>query len=266
MKGIKLKKIFLLILSGWLLSIVFSSFQLLNIFRNNTNLSLILIGFLEFIFIVPSLIYFYKNDYSYKKYFKLNNISNKILFPLVVFSIGVFILSDAIDRIINIFIQVPSFYSEVLDMLRWNDVYSFLIIIISVVVIAPIIEEMIFRGLLLRGLEKKYKSVVLSVIYSSILFAVIHVLPSLFIQIFLIGMILGFLSIKFNSIFPGIVLHSINNLLTLLLLNLNGNYFDFYLKNDFVNWKMVIVGGILIYFGFREIKSYIIAEKLKKGK
>jgi membrane protease YdiL (CAAX protease family) len=248
MKGIKLKKIFLLILSGWLLSIVFSSFQLLNIFRNNTNLSLILIGFLEFIFIVPSLIYFYKNDYSYKKYFKLNNISNKILFPLVVFSIGVFILSVAID------------------MLRWNDVYSFLIIIISVVVIAPIIEEMIFRGLLLRGLEKKYESVVLSVIYSSILFAVIHVLPSFFIQIFLIGMILGFLSIKFNSIFPGIVLHSINNLLTLLLLNLNGNYFDFYLKNDFVNWKMVIVGGILIYFGFRKIKSYITSEKLKKGK
>lgn len=257
MKELKLKQILLLILLGWILSVTFSSLQQLNIFRNNKNLTLILIGLLEFIFIVPSLIYFNKNNYSYIKYFKLNNVSNKILFPLISFSIGVFILSDAIDRIINTFIPVPNFYAEVLEMFKWNDILSFLIIIVSVVVIAPIVEEIIFRGLLLRGLEKKYRLAILPIIYSSILFTAIHGLPSFFIQIFLIGMVLGFLSIKFNSVFPGIVLHSINNLLTLLILNRSEKEFDLYLKDGMVNWQVILIGGIFIYFGFVKIKSYI---------
>lgn len=261
MKEIKLKQILLLILSGWFLAIVFSSFQQLDIFRNSTNLSLLLIGLLELVFIIPSLLFFYKNDYSFVKYFKLNNISNKILFPLIVFSIGVFILSDAIDRIINTFIPVPNFYEEMLGTLKWNDGLSFLIIIIGVVFIAPIIEEMIFRGLLLGGIEKKYKSTILPIIYSSIVFAAIHGLPSFFIQIFLIGMVLGFLSIKFNSVFPGIVLHSINNLLTLLILNWSEKEFSFYLKDNMVIWQVILIGGIFIYFGFNKIKLYIIKEE-----
>lgn len=261
MKEIKLKQILLLILSGWFLAIVFSSFQQLDIFRNSTNLSLLLIGLLELVFIIPSLLFFYKNDYSFVKYFKLNNISNKILFPLIVFSIGVFILSDAIDRIINTFIPVPNFYEEMLGTLKWNDGLSFLIIIIGVVFIAPIVEEMIFRGLLLGGIEKKYKSAILPIIYSSIVFAAIHGLPSFFIQIFLIGMVLGFLSIKFNSVFPGIVLHSINNLLTLLILNWSEKEFSFYLKDNMVIWQVILIGGIFIYFGFNKIKLYIIKEE-----
>ena len=261
MKEINLKQILLLILLGWFFSIIFSSLQLLNIFRNSNNLSLILTGLLELVFIVPSIIYLNKNNYSCKKYFKLNKISNKILFPLVIFSIGIVVLSDSIDRIINVYIPIPKFYEEMLNILIWNDIWSFLIIIINVVIVAPVIEEMIFRGLLLWGLEEKYKSIILPIILSSLIFTVIHSTPFLFIQIFLIGIILGYLSIKFNSILPGIILHSVNNFSTLLLLNLNKNNFDFYLKNDFVSWKVVMIGGILIYFGFRKIKSYIRAEK-----
>ncbi len=257
MKELNLKEILLLILIGWILSVSFSSLQLLNIVENNKHLSLLFLIILELIFIVPSIIFIYKSNYSYKKYFKLNAISTKIIFPLIIFSIGTVVLGDALDRIINIYIPVPNLYEEALNELIWNDISSFLIIIVSVVFLAPIVEEMIFRGLLLRGLEKKYDSIIIPIIYSSILFTTIHGLPFAFIQIFIFGIILGLLSITLNSIITGIILHSINNLFMILMLNYGIEELNFYLKGSIVNWYFILIAGIFIYFGFIKIKSYI---------
>ncbi len=86
--------------------------------------------------------------------------------------------------------------------------------------LAPAIcEEVAFRGYILSGLEggnRKGAAIVLS----SIMFGVLHVLLSLFQQLFnatLLGLVLGLLAIRSRSLLPGLLFHFLNNALAVSL-------------------------------------------------
>ena len=86
-------------------------------------------------------------------------------------------------------------------------------------VLAPLAEEIIFRGAIIRALTKwwkeKGKSNVSSEWYaifiSSILFAAVHANPAQIPAALVFGIFLGWLFVKTGSIFPGTIVHCINN-------------------------------------------------------
>ncbi len=84
--------------------------------------------------------------------------------------------------------------------------------------IPAICEEFAFRGFILTGLERGHKTRD-AIIMSALLFGFMHVLISLFQQLFnatLLGLILGLLAVRSRSILPGIVFHTMNNGLAFL--------------------------------------------------
>lgn len=86
-------------------------------------------------------------------------------------------------------------------------------------VIPAICEEFAFRGYILSGLETAY-SRWSAILLSSLLFGFLHVLLSLFQQLFnatLLGIVLGLLAVRSKSILPGIVFHVMTNGLAVLL-------------------------------------------------
>lgn len=82
---------------------------------------------------------------------------------------------------------------------------------ISTIILAPVLEEILFRGLFLKGFLLKY-SAKKAIIVSTILFAVIHLLPSQIINALLLGLFFGFIYYKTKSIGYTIVLHFLANL------------------------------------------------------
>jgi membrane protease YdiL (CAAX protease family) len=81
---------------------------------------------------------------------------------------------------------------------------------ILTVVIAPIVEELYFRGLVLPAFTKKYGWVA-GVLISSGVFAILHLQPNVIIYTFVLGLVLSFFYIRLKSIIPGIIFHMINN-------------------------------------------------------
>lgn len=82
---------------------------------------------------------------------------------------------------------------------------------INAVTLAPIWEEIFFRGILLIVLSKLAKPI-LAIIISSIIFALFH--PAILVLTFVAGVILSIMAIKTKSLVPGIVTHAIWNLYT----------------------------------------------------
>ena len=85
--------------------------------------------------------------------------------------------------------------------------------------IPAICEEFAFRGYILSGLETTY-SRWSAILLSALLFGFLHVLLSLFQQLFnatLLGIVLGLLAVRSKSIWPGVIFHMINNGLAILL-------------------------------------------------
>ena len=88
---------------------------------------------------------------------------------------------------------------------------GYIFLFLSVVIVAPIGEEIVFRGFLQKFLEDYWKDITRAVLVTSLFFAMIHFNPFWTIQIYLLGVVLGFLAWKTKSVFPSIMLHSINN-------------------------------------------------------
>jgi sodium transport system permease protein len=93
---------------------------------------------------------------------------------------------------------------------------------VSILVFAlvpAICEEFAFRGFILSGLERERRTRS-AILLAALLFGFLHVLLSLFQQLFnatLLGVVLGVLAVRSRSILPGIVFHFLNNTLGVIL-------------------------------------------------
>lgn len=83
-------------------------------------------------------------------------------------------------------------------------------LIITAILIAPVFEEILFRGLFYQALKKRL-GYLRAVIISSGLFSLMHFNPSQFLPVLGLGMLLCFIFEYTGSLVPAIVLHIVNN-------------------------------------------------------
>ncbi len=81
-------------------------------------------------------------------------------------------------------------------------------------VIAPVVEEIFFRGFVFTGLLQKWDWKRAALI-SAALFAVAHLVPTSFLPIFVLGWIFAFLYQTSGSIWPAILMHMLTNTVAL---------------------------------------------------
>lgn len=87
----------------------------------------------------------------------------------------------------------------------------------AIVVIAPLIEELLFRGYLYDQIGKRF-SPLLTILITGALFAGAHLSPVTFIPILMMGMLMGWLRYRSDSIVPPLILHCANNLVGLIVI------------------------------------------------
>ena len=85
-------------------------------------------------------------------------------------------------------------------------------ICLATLVVAPIAEEILYRGYVLQALLDKF-SPLRAAILSALIFASIHIAigPGMVVYLFLGGLIPAFLYIKFKSVYPCVIMHFLNN-------------------------------------------------------
>jgi membrane protease YdiL (CAAX protease family) len=150
-----------------------------------------------------------------KGMFSLDKTSIIFLLPMTLVIFGSGILLSELDNFIKRVLPMSAYWLETLRTISgegaspWKG-------ILAIVVTAPIAEEIIFRGILLKGFLKHY-SVRKSIILSSLLFGMIHMNPWQFVGAFAGGLILGWWYVKTNSILTPIFGHALNNGLSFIL-------------------------------------------------
>ena len=138
-------------------------------------------------------------------------VSKRVLFFSMALSFGVVLISSELNIIIDSIFPLPDSFLKLDSLLSPDNPFSLILILLTVVIIAPIGEEMVFRGFLQRFLETTWKDITRAILVSSLFFTLIHFNPYWAIQIYLMGLILGYLSWLTKSIYPSILLHmSIN--------------------------------------------------------
>jgi membrane protease YdiL (CAAX protease family) len=87
-------------------------------------------------------------------------------------------------------------------------------LLISGVVVAPVVEEIFFRGFVYAGLRQRFDWKTAAVL-SAFLFALVHLQPAMIPPIFILGLIFAYLYHRSQSIWPAIIMHVSTNALAL---------------------------------------------------
>ncbi len=95
--------------------------------------------------------------------------------------------------------------SEIFDQLE-SPIWFF----ITGAVIAPIVEEIFFRGFLFQGFRQKYGWMP-AIFLSSAIFGAAHLDPVSLIPTFVLGCVLAYVYHRSNSVWPGILFHAAIN-------------------------------------------------------
>ena len=128
-----------------------------------------------------------------------------------VFLLGIFLIVEELYFYL-LGIEMPESFIE---FMRAEPILCF----ISVVLVAPIIEEFLFRGFLHSQLRRSFLKDWGAIAVSSLVWTAIHFQYEIGILffLFLFGLFLGYFRIKYNSLLIPTALHAINNLLSFLL-------------------------------------------------
>ena len=202
----------------------------------------------------------YKAVFDYKKGIeKAKVIEFKYIFYLMVIAIGL----EFFDRPFYDFSKIYAYFrGVVLEPFKFSESSNLSVFYrgISVLIIAPIFEELFFRKFLFGELFKKY-SLTVSILASSICFSAIH-LPSYrsLIPTFIFGIIACLIYKKTRNIFYTIILHFFINLSWLLLMSYGKSYYEWIygLNYNVIYWLLFVFGIGLLCFG---IKKMIVANK-----
>ena len=92
---------------------------------------------------------------------------------------------------------------------------------IVVGLLAPLVEEVVFRGAILRSLLSWNQNCWIGIAISAALFALSHLNPAQMPHAFLAGLLLGWMYWRTGSIVPGVVFHWVNNSVAYVVYNLS---------------------------------------------
>ncbi len=149
-----------------------------------------------------------KEEFNLKVKYKPNY--KEYIFALLFLAAHILIFGNTLGILIDK-IEVSQWVVEAFDEMFINPIIAFL----SICVIAPIFEEIIYRGIILEQLSKKYNSII-SVTTSAVIFGLIHANLHQSVNAFFIGLIIGFIYIKTNSLLLCIFWHFANNFLVFI--------------------------------------------------
>lgn len=139
----------------------------------------------------------------------LSRVSPGTLLLVAVLILGTVILLSEVDNLTRLVFPPPAGLAEAFEALLdtgARPLSSFLLL----VVVAPATEEVLFRGLILRGFVRNY-SKGSAILLSALLFAVMHTNPWQFISAFVAGVLLAWLLIETGSLLPCLFAHAAAN-------------------------------------------------------
>ncbi len=133
--------------------------------------------------------------------------------------------------------ELPNIAEQQFDMIlrnRWG--------YLAVGLLAPVAEEIVFRGAVLRSQlhaggslspAASSRSPLVPIVVSAVLFALVHVNPAQMPHAFLVGLLLGWMYWRTGSILPAVAFHWANNSIAYILYNVYPNAADLKLTDIF---------------------------------
>jgi membrane protease YdiL (CAAX protease family) len=212
---------------------------------------------------IPILLWARRNRNDLGQMFRINPVSSDTVIAAIPIALGLTILTDEMDRIAQRVITTPDQFYKIQEVMTITGPLSAVFIIGVVVLIAPFVEELIFRGFFQRVLELRLSDITKSVLYSALTFAIIHFNPWWVVQIYIIGIFMGYVAWRTNSIWISFMLHAINNGIAVWFTHQSESSLQWYEFRGHVSPIVLLIGLGMLLLG---LHRFIRATPITKNK
>jgi membrane protease YdiL (CAAX protease family) len=187
-------------------------------------------------------IYGYRKAHNtFKEVFALKMFNPLIIIPIAILFPGIQYFVGFLNVLVEKVIPSPPWFWELFEKI-FDNRFGFWGSFLKVAVVAPIIEETLFRGIIMHGLMRNYKKWY-AILLSGILFSIFHLNPWQMTYTFFLGLFLGWLMIRTRSLPLCIIAHSINNIIVLLSITWNDK-----IQSSFIS-KLGTTESVLLSMG-----------------
>lgn len=107
---------------------------------------------------------------------------------------------------LNELLNLPNNLQEAFDAMLNSPLGIF-----SIVILAPVVEELLFRGAIQGHLMRIWKNPKWAILTSSLIFGIVHGNPVQIPFAIVTGLVLGWVYYRTGSLLPGMLMHFINN-------------------------------------------------------
>lgn len=170
------------------------------------DLNILFIATFEFILLIPIAVILFRRKVSWVE-LGLRRFDQNLLglgCGLLVGVYAVVLVNNIIMLLLGVVTQADVL-SEILGEIEAPYLFAFV-----TAVVAPVTEELFFRGFLFQGLREKH-GWVRALVISSIIFSLFHGQVATLIPTFLLGALFAYMYQRTESVFPGMILHFIVN-------------------------------------------------------
>jgi membrane protease YdiL (CAAX protease family) len=186
---------------------------------------------------LPVFLYFGIRHISPSRALLFDRIQWSNALPMILFGIGVCTVANIPSNMVASF-QRSMGYSGKLPELPLNEQLPVQVLFfITMAVIPPLVEELIFRGAILHGLRQFGDGI--AILSSAFLFALYHGNFTQMVFAFPCGLVLAFAVIKTGSLWVSILIHFVNNATSVL----------FQLSQYYTDEKTASVAYAVYFFG-----------------
>jgi len=157
--------------------------------------------------------------------------------------LGTLLASDLLDYLLEHLIPLPEdLAAHLQETFGFQNPLQVLGLFLGVVLLGPLVEELIFRGFFYRFFRDR-EGVTNAVLKTSLLFLFFHLNFYWSLQLLLFAFLLGLLRWRSKSLWPPLLLHVTNNLVSLVALNLPENWPE----RGGVTWWLAVLAGTLLF-------------------
>ncbi|MCF7792705.1 MAG: ABC transporter permease subunit [Candidatus Cloacimonetes bacterium] len=208
-----------------------------------------------FLILLPVLLILRVSKTNIKSTIRLNKTKTMNFVWAIIAVIPALLIVAVISQVINLFFPISESYLEGMKNFLTAQQGGFWFSIFVIGVLPGICEETLFRGYIIRGFEKQ--GIARAIVISGILFGIYHLDPFRLVPASLLGMWMGFLLLKTNSIFVPMFAHFVNNSLAVILNTFEGKIpiLDKLLGQEIMPYWYIIPAAAIMYFVYVQINK-----------
>lgn len=215
----------------------------------DTSFLMLVSGFTSLVtFFLVTIIYSIIVKADFSRIYPFEKVSGNTVFLLCSLGLAVAMIANYASNLLLGLFDLVGIDANIDMDYKCDSALDVILFFVTVAIVPALVEEFAFRGIILGSLRKHSDS--LAVLVSGVVFGLMH---GNFAQIpfaIVVGLILGYITVKTNSLLPAIIIHFLNNSISvaLTLLSTNTNLPEYII--NMINIAVMLIIGIVGLISF----------------